>query len=83
MQDCDAALYKLLIKVQKELHKSTSATTTTKKKEQFINAVYPTGTSNVCDHSNILDKVYDLRIIVEIFLQIKLMPLFGVLFLLI
>lgn len=54
-----------------------------KKKEQFINAVYPTGTSNVCDHSNILDKVYDLRIIVEIFLQIKLMPLFGVLFLLI
>lgn len=53
------------------------------KKEQFINAVYPTGTSNVCDHGNILDKVYDLRIIVEIFLQIKLMPLFGVLLLLI
>lgn len=80
MQDCDAALYKLLIKVQKSC---TKALQQQQKKEQFINAVYPTGTSNVFDHSNILDKVYDLRIIVEIFLQIKLMPLFGVLFLLI
>lgn len=34
IQDCDAALYKLLIKVQKELHKSTS--TTTKKKNNLL-----------------------------------------------